>query len=185
MAGQMTANAFKFGTYSSDAGYANLVGQIGYFKDADNVAGVVTVNSQRSRRCVLVKNGSGTTIAAGSCLKFVAAKYGTQVQIATNGAAIRCFAPYTVSGSTATTIPDGAYFWAVVKGPTYAATDAAAIAEGDMVEVGVASGQIKTNATALAANKSVVGGTAMLAAAAKGTGAQVYAYIDANGDFQT
>jgi hypothetical protein len=176
----VNAGALPYGTYST-SDYSAVLGQEYDFPDADNISSVYTVNSNAMRRCILVKNGSGGTLSPGQALKFVATYFRQRVQKATTGGAIRCFVPYTINGSKTNTIPDAAYFWAVIEGPTYAVTDGAAITEGDLVEVGTTTGAIKTDATVPAANKNYRGGTAMLAAAAQGTGATVYCRINARG----
>ncbi len=168
------ARCLPFGNYDTGSGYANCVGQDAPGADFDSV-----LNSNAFRRYRFVKNSSGSTLAAAFALKWKAGKVGQEVDLPSNGDAICGYTPYLVNGAVTNTIPDGAYFWMIEDGPTTVATDGAAISEGDLVEVGSTAGKIKTAATALAANSSVRGGRAMEAAAARGTGAQVYVRINA------
>ncbi len=168
----------------STADYSSVVGMEIEAPDEDALTpgATPTINSNAKRKIRLVQNGSGGTFTGGDTLAYVATHYRTQVQKSANGAAIRGAVPYTIFGSKTQTIPNLAYFWMIVKGPTKVKTDGNAITEGDLLETGATNGCVKTDATALAANKSVLGGTAMASAAARGTGAQVYVQVDLSCD---
>lgn len=178
--GVPSIGAIPYGTYSTSTTYSTVAGDVATFPDEDldtSVSTTVTRHSETNRRCILVKNGSGGTLSPGHALKWVATYFGTQVQKATNGAPIAGYVPYTINGSKSTTIPDGAYFWMVVEGPSYALTDGDAITELDQLEASATAGTVKTDATVPAANKAYRGGSAMLAASAKGTGPDVYVRV--------
>jgi len=172
-------SSLKYGTYDSTTnGQADVLGQGGIeVPDQDLVGAQTVLNSKMTRRCTLVQNGSGTTLANAVALKWVAGYYGTKVQIATTAGMVCGFTPYTIDGSLTATIPDGAYFLMVdnkSNSPTSVKTDGTAIAAGDLVEVGAASGKVKTDATAPAANKDYRAGRATAAVAAS---AGLYASI--------
>ena len=175
-------SSLRYGQYDDTVnGQADVLGQNGIeVPDQDAVGADVVFNSKRTRRCTLVQNGSGTTLAPGVGVKWVAGYYGTKVQLATTGAPIAGYTPYTIDGSLTKTIPNGAYFLMVENNsgsPTKVKTDGAAISAGDLLEIGTTSGMLKTDATAPAANKDYRGGQAVAAAAAQGTGSQVYVSI--------
>lgn len=139
---------FPQGTYvtaSSTAqgtAYDQVCGQRTMFIDQDVSAGTITKNSELMRYAILVKNGSGSAITPGMALNWVSGYWGTQVQACPAGSAIRCYAPSYVNGSTSTTIPDQAYFWAIYDGPTSPLSDGTAIAVNDLLVVGSASGKV-------------------------------------------
>lgn len=140
-----------YGDYSTNAGFANNLGQRALFDDVDMVATVLTKNTNGLRDCVFVKNGSGSAISAGMALVWVTSYWGTQVKAAptgTTGTRIRCFAPSYVRGSTSTTIPDGAYFWAIKDGYTSPLSDGTAIAIDDKLVVGATAGQVRADSAA-------------------------------------
>jgi len=134
-----------FGDYSTSAAFANLVGQQSFFDDVDVATNGTVATTQYQRECYLVKNGSGSAIAAGAALNFVSGYWGTQVQACPAGSPIRLFAPSYVRGSTSNTIPVGGYFFAVKKGPISPLSDGTAIAIDDSLIVGAASGQVRTD----------------------------------------
>ena len=169
-----SARNMPFGSYDAGTGYADCVGQQTIGSDFD-----VVLNSNIDRRYRFVKNSSGGVLNSARGLKWKAGKFGKEVDLPANGAPIVGYTPYYIEGAIANTIPNNAYFWMVEEGPVTVATDGASIAEGDLVEIGTVSGCVKTAAAALAANSSVRGGRAMAAAAARGTGAQVYVRVNA------
>lgn len=136
-----------YGDYSTSASFATILGQMAEFDDLDLVSTTMTRNTNNTRECILVKNGSGVAISAGMALSFVSGYWGLQVQAAplTVGSQIRCFAPSYVRGSTSTTIPDGAYFWAVKKGFTSPLSDGTPFAVNDRLVIGATAGQVRAD----------------------------------------
>lgn len=150
--------------------YDNLLGQIYEGDDMDDVTpNGETENSPAPRLLMFVKNVSGGNIAGANALKYVATKRKKQVQPGTNGAQICGFSPAYVNGVLGGNIPNNAYFLMVIGGPTPVQSDGTSMTEGDFVEVGATAGQIKTQATAPAANTDVRGGEVQSTIAAKGT----------------
>jgi hypothetical protein len=133
-----------FGDYIVDSSFSPLLGQYAEFDDVDSVSSVITKNSQGIRECVLVKNDSATTIAAGTALNFTSGGFGQKVQICPAGSRPRLFAPAYIRGSSSNTIADQGYFWAIKRGPTSALSDGTAIATLDPLCVGAASGKLRT-----------------------------------------
>lgn len=171
-------SAIRIGEYDTGTGLADVVGQRDIeTPDQDIVGADLVFNSKLTRKCAVVYNGSGGTLPAGAALKWVTGYYGTRVQKATNGAPICGYVPYTINGSTSATVPNAAYFLMIHAGPTAVQTDGDSLSEGDIVEAGGTAGQIKTEATAPAANKHYSGGYTLAAAAAQGTGDQVFVRI--------
>lgn len=127
------------------AAYDRLLGQFYDLMDQTITPSGSSVNSQRLRRCVFVKNGSGSSITPGMGLNFMSGQFGKNVQACPAGSPIRCFAPAYVRGLTTTVIPDGAYFLAVMGGPTSPLSDGTAISIGDQLVIGAASGRVRTN----------------------------------------
>lgn len=152
LAGYNSVLAFGDYSTSSSTQLSNMLGLRGDFPDADTSTTGTTVNSPMVRECVLVKNDSGSTIAAGYGLKFTAGNFGTKVTPCTNGAQVRLYAPAYIRGSTSNTIPANAYFWAVKRGPTTISSDGTVIAEGDGLVIGATTGQFKADAGTGAGN---------------------------------
>lgn len=142
-----SAAELPFGDYSTDASWAPLVGQTTIFDDIDPTTGAISKNSQYQRECVLVKNNSGSAIAASASLNFNTgtSDWGANVQTCPAGATIRLFAPPTVKGSASTTIPNNAYFWAIKKGATSVNSDGSAILLNDGLVQSATAGQVKTD----------------------------------------
>lgn len=111
--------------------------------DGDDFAGTSTYqdarNSEMPRRLVMVYNNAGATLAKGQALMWSAGYYGTRVEKATAGSRICGY----VDGQRPTTIPSGAVFYMVKRGPVSVLLDATACKEGDGLAVGAASGQVK------------------------------------------
>lgn len=168
----------KQGEYATNASYSSFLGEVKEGDDADEFNGAYVLNSPAKRELMFVQNGSGSAINTATALKWVSGQYQQQVQPATNGGPIRGISPYMIGGSQTLTIPAGAYFYMVIGGPTTVMTDGTAITAEDQLIVGAATGKVKTNNASPTANVTVIGGTAMAAAPAIGTGTQKYVRID-------
>lgn len=91
------------------------LGQRAQFSDLDwSAAPRITTYSGNIVHAVFVKNSLGGVITGGKGYTFKSGKIGTEVD-ALSGANLVCHGiadPYVVG-----TIPDGAYFWLIIKGP--------------------------------------------------------------------
>lgn len=134
-------------TTGQTTAYQGLCGQVADFPDVDVIAGITTTNSDFIRKAILVQNLSGTTIAAGVALNWVSGYWGTAVQACPVGQVARCLAPGYVNGSTANTIPNNAFFWAVYNGPTLSLTSGSSISVYDALLVGTTAGQVNSART--------------------------------------
>lgn len=127
------------------APYVGLCGTQYTGNDVDYGVGSPVTNTPVQRTSIFVQNTSGSPISPGVGLNFVASTFMTQVQVCPANNAIRCYAPGYVNGNQTNTIPNNAFFLAVVKGPTTMISDGSAIALGDNLVVGGTSGQMRTN----------------------------------------
>lgn len=130
---------------TNTAPYDNQLGERCSVLDTDISAGLATINSDTIRRTVLVKNGSGGTLSPGAALNWVTGFWGIQVQNCPVGSAIRCFVPSYVRGSISTTIPNGAYFYAVTEGYMSPLSDGSAIAVDQAIGVVGTAGRVGVN----------------------------------------
>ncbi len=104
---------------TNSGAFDHLLGKEWVFEDIDFATGNRGTKPTRSARdvtCRLVKNSSGTTLLPKRLVKFkTGAAYGLEVDGYTNSTAER---GHPVDEFvTASGVPDGAYFWIVVKGP--------------------------------------------------------------------
>lgn len=144
-------------TYAAPASTSNqytalqsYLGDNAQFPDVDVIAGVITVNTDYMRECIFVQNNpSGSAIAPGAPLQFTSGLFGTTVDACAVGTAARLVAPGYVNGSNATTstIPAGAFFWAVRKGHSNVLSDGIAIANNVGLAVATTAGQAHTDYT--------------------------------------
>ena len=138
-------SGLAFGDFSLGAGFSTQVGHVSYFDDVDMVGTVLTRNSNNERYCIFVKNTSGVAITPGMALNWVAGFWGSQVQACPPGSEIRCYAPSYVRGSTVTTIPNNAYFWAIKEGFTSPLSDGTSLSVDDGLVAGAVAGQVRTD----------------------------------------
>lgn len=121
---------------------AESVGQIGCFQDKDlstNPASP-TLYSQMKTYAVLVLNDSGGTLAAGTGCTFKSGYLGTRVG-AKSGANLVCDG--IVDPDVSAAVPDQAYFWLIIQGPTRALIGAGDQAANGVVQT-LASGLFGT-----------------------------------------
>lgn len=94
----------------------SALGQRGDFPDKDFTSrDMMNIYSGNRVHAIFVKNSLGGVIYGGKGYTFKSGKLGTEVD-ALSGANLVCHGiadPYVVG-----TIPDGAYFWLIIKGPT-------------------------------------------------------------------
>lgn len=153
------ASLLQLGQYSTNAAVADMLGDEKMFPDVTLATGQSGVqNSQSMRSCVLVYNTSGVVLPAGAPLKFVTGYHRKRVQLATAGAAIHCYAPPFVAGSTSGSIPNNSYFYAVVEGPTQALSDGSVITSGSKLTVGDTTGRV--GVSGIDVDSSAVGASA-------------------------
>lgn len=110
---------------------AESLGQVGYFQDKDLTTAPAspTLNSQMFTKAVLVLNDTGGTLAAGTGCTFKSGYLGLRVG-AKSGANLVCDG--IVDPDVSAAVPDQAYFWLIIGGPTRAL-----IGAGDQTANGV------------------------------------------------
>lgn len=127
------------------APYVTLCGQLYTGNDVDYPVGPPVTNTVWQRTYIFLQNTSGSPISPGVAINFVASTFGVQGQVCPTNGAIRAYAPGWVNGNQTNTIPNNAFFLAVVEGPTTMISDGSAIALGDGLVVGGTAGQMRTN----------------------------------------
>ena len=105
----------RLGTYNA-IDDANSLGQIGMFQDQDQTDILQPlINSGTPIYAILVKNSKGGTLSPGTGVTFKSGKIGKEVD-ALSGANTICDGivdPFVVG-----TVPDAAFFWLIIQGPT-------------------------------------------------------------------
>jgi len=96
---------------------ANALGQVGMFQDMDQFtdASAPVLKSGTPTYALLVKNSTGGTLSPGTGVTFKTALIGKEVG-ALSGANAICDG--IVDPDVVGTVPDAAYFWLIIQGPT-------------------------------------------------------------------
>ena len=155
-------SAFPINTYETDAGLSAYLGMPRDFADADRSRQFAPHTTEHLVKGVLVQNTGGVALSPGQALRWVAGGFGTKVQKAANGSPVVGFVPGNIQ--TAATIPDQAFFWMIVRGPTNVLCDTSAILEGSQLEASAATvGSVRLESTVPAANTRVTAATSFIA----------------------
>lgn len=154
---------FGRGAYDSASEFSKSVGEQKVFEDRNWTSRIMTKRTNHPVTCRLVKNSSGIALLPGYLVTFKAGTNRTEVDGYARTTAVDCVPVDEFLPSTG--VPDGSYFWVVVKGPALCvmpASQAGDIADDAVLVALTAAASTVSTTAGRVNNQDLTGATAVL-----------------------